>query len=231
MRQISLFLLMLSFLFACGKSTDESNKLSQDGISAKDSIETQNANPDVTAEEDPVEEAALFLEDLFNYDSEAKLIETFGADNVSRGIDYLPEGLGQYPVSILYEGSDKAVQFTWKDTTSFERLESVFIEGQQGQWKTQKGLRLGMNTDEIAQLNGKNIRFSGFGWDYAGFVQLDGGKLDDKKTTLRLSLPANFNGGQAYDAIYGDVLLNNETPLVRKAKPILTNIEIYKELL
>lgn len=217
-----LFIVAFIFLlWSCGNKETSSTEKQEDT--------TENANDNHTEENDEqaeVSEELSILEDLLKYNSEVELMDKFGKENVTRSIDYLPEGMGEYSVTKMYEGTPDEVIINWEDTTKFEKISFVEIKGSEAnKWSTSEGLKLGMGLDELVKINEKAVEFSGFGWDYAGFVQFKEGKLENKKIGVRLDLPKEkYENPDKYNALMGDTMLSSDTDLVKEANPIIISI-------
>ena len=57
--------------------------------------------------------------------------------------------------------------------------------------------------DELTKINGKEVKFYGFGWDYSGAVDWNGGKLED--SNIRVFLNPE---GEVADKFYGDRMID-----------------------
>src|SRR5690349_6371870 len=65
------------------------------------------------------------LDSLLMYASEAALIDHFGASNVTRDTVWLPEGMGQIMVTLLYPGTRNQVQFEWADSAGYRDIDAI----------------------------------------------------------------------------------------------------------
>ena len=102
--------------------------------------------------------------------SHAKLVQTFGQQNVREGSIYLGEGESS-PGSIIYPNDLRIkIEITWKDTVKFEKINWLYIR-KDSKWRLGNGMRIGSSLDEVERLNGKPFKLSGFGWDYSGAVR------------------------------------------------------------
>ncbi|MFT3807465.1 hypothetical protein [Arenimonas sp.] len=88
---------------------------------------------------------------------------------------------------------------------SGEHPDALVVRSTATHWVLANGLRVGMDTKALQELNGKPFKFYGFEWDYGGtIVNWDGGKLDPGKgphggATLCLpeEVPADYPTGDA----------------------------------
>jgi len=216
------------FLISCGQEESNTSESQEDTTSTSE--ETTSPEEETTKENE--EQKVTFLDDIVQYDSEKELIEVFGEENVTRGKETGPEGMSEYLVSKIFEGTPNELVITWEDTENFQKMTGVTTYGAvANQWKTKNGLALGMPVSEIVELNGKDISFSGFGWDYAGFVNFQKGSLaDESKTYIRVDLsPETYeNMPEEYNGLLGDITLSSDAELVKKANPIIVELGISK---
>lgn len=223
-------ILFLFFLWSCGGGTNESNKETQEDTTTEETAEEDGVTSrDMTDKE--IEDGAEFqyLDDFLQYNSEAELIEVLGEEKVTKGIEYAPEGLGEFPVTKIYEGTTAEITITWKDEDNFTELASIYMRGDtENGWQTKNGLYLGMPVSEIVELNGTDITFTGFAWDYAGFVDFQGGNLaDDSNAFIVLDLPTEAYAEESkYNDLMGDVQLSSDMNLVQEAQPIVVELGV-----
>lgn len=64
----------------------------------------------------------------------------------------------------------------------------IRVAGQGTDWKTKEGITVGSILADVVKVNGKDIIFWGFGWDYGGTVtNWNGGNLEGLLMTLETS--------------------------------------------
>ena len=88
---------------------------------------------------------------------------------------------------------------------SGEHPDTLMVQSTATHWVLPNGLRVGMDTKALQELNGKPFKFYGFEWDYGGtIVNWNGGKLDPGKgphggATLCMpeSVPVDYPIGDA----------------------------------
>jgi hypothetical protein len=123
--------------------------------------------------------------------SESGLVKFFGPDNVKREARDYAEGTEVYNCTILFPGSRNELVIKWKDDSLYKFPEFIEFSGKHSSWKLSDGIAPGTLLKDILKLNGKNFTFSGFGWDYGGIVNFNGGKLDNKCFIVQLALDEN----------------------------------------
>lgn len=120
--------------------------------------------------------------------------------NVKEGADMFEEGTEERPFTILYPGTTDELHITWQDK---ERTKIHDLRyAQNGRWKSETGVNIGTTYEDLNKMNGKKISFYGFGWDYSGAVDWNGGKLE--KSGLRVFLKP---GNELLNKFYGDRII------------------------
>lgn len=121
---------------------------------------------------------------------------------ISEGTDLFEEGTVERPYSILYPGTSDELLITWKDDARTQLHQLRFDKN--GRWEALDGIKVGTTYEELVRLNGNSIKFYGFGWDYSGAVDWNGGKLSDSNIRVFLAPqntpPEKFIGDQIVDA-------------------------------
>jgi len=195
----------------------------------KESNDTTTIQPDLTHTETRTEtiKTAFLLDSLLTFDSEAELRKVFG-DNIKRSVGYYPEGMGEYPNTLLFPGTKNEVQFVWlDDSISFSGLAYINISGQETEWQTKEGITLGTKLKELEKLNQKPFTFYGFGWDYSGMTNWDEGHLFDRKVSVNLGYPGETVPPE-YEGLLGDHEMRSDSELAQKANPIVCEITIRR---
>jgi hypothetical protein len=102
--------------------------------------------------------------------SHARLVQTFGQQNVREGNIHLGEGESS-PGSIIYPNDPQIkIEITWKDTVKFEKINWLYIR-KNSKWRLVNGMKIGSSLKDVERLNGRPFKLSGFGWDYSGAVR------------------------------------------------------------
>lgn len=139
------------------------------------------------------------LENLKDHSSET-LKRSFPEAQIQEDTGMFEEGTIERPYSVLFPGGANELHITWKDP-SRKRIHDIHVSGE-GSWRSEEGIAIGTTYQELNRLNGKEISFYGFGWDYGGAVLWNGGKLED--SGLRVFLAP---GEEPPDEFYGDRLI------------------------
>lgn len=168
----------------------------------------------------------FLLDDLLKFDSEGELKAVFGkAVMHSRGA--YPEGMGEYPNTLLYSGTSNRVEFVWEDTTRCSKLAYIEIYGQRTAWKTKEGITLGTKLKELERLNGKPFTFFGFDWDYSGATSWENGNLATRKIFVYLGYPPNADMA-LFEGLVGDKEIKSDSKQAQKANPVVWKINIRR---
>ncbi len=132
-----------------------------------------------------------------------------------------PECIDSIDVTKIYPGTNKEIVVYWRD--SFYHKQIVYLQNSEegSPYRTPTGLKVGSTLKELLDINGQKISFSGFGWDYGGYIQsFNKGSLDSSAVHFRLDLIENGD-----NALFGDTELNTDMPVVKKA---LDKIKVYQ---
>lgn len=178
----------------------------------------EQATPDETADETNF--TFSFTSGINGLDPtniEASLVALYGRDQVMADTIYLPDGIAT-PGYRVFAGTPNELEVLEPESsTGYEEVLSCIRSA--GEWASEEGIYVGMPLEELVELNGAPLNFSGFAWDYGGFV-------------------SNFNGGELLSpGIRLDVVYDEEEPLdipmeimgevqLRSDDPILEGIEI-----
>jgi hypothetical protein len=173
------------------------------------------------------ESGPLILDSLLAYDSEQALIEKFGTDNIGRDTAWLPEGMGQIMVTLLYPGTNNEVTFEWSDSATYSTLDAVQVTKDSSEWYS-RGVRIGTTMTELVELNGGDFTFSGFDWDYGGYASFgDEGRL--RGVTVRLGASDQVMTQQQQDSLIGDQQVSSKSELARQNNPVVEVLRLTRE--
>ena len=149
--------------------------------------------PTPAAEESPAT-TSFFIEDLSTMNAMEIRVAYADAKQVE-GMGMFDEGTEERAYTILYPETPNEIHISWEDTEKTRIHDIRFSES--GKWISKTGIVVGTNYEELNKLNEKEISFYGFGWDYSGAVDWNGGKLENSDLFVFLeakNIPGKFYG-------------------------------------
>ena len=167
------------------------------------------------------------LEYLLEVNSEKELISLYGKTNVRRSLGYLPNNSGQYKNTILFPGTKNKVEFVWNNDSSYSDLKYIHIDNSLSEWATKDKIRIGTDLKTLEKVNEETFKFFGFGGDYSGKIDWNGGELGKRKFAGSLKYPFD-TVDKNHLTMWGDQTIKSDSPLAQKVNPTLHNITIYK---
>lgn len=145
----------------------------------------------------------------------------YGAANVKNERICGPECIDSIDVTKIYAETPREIIVYWKDSAYHKSIGMMESDGEGSPYHTATGLKTGSSLRDILSLNGKKITFSGFGWDYGGYIQsYNNGALEKSSIHFRLDLMED-DGTE----LLGDTELNTDMPAVQKK---LDKIKVYQ---
>lgn len=115
----------------------------------------------------------------------------------------------------LFAGTDRELEIVWDpDNDKKQVVFDIRVMGKA--WKFENGLKSGMTVEEVEKINGKPFKIAGFEWDYGGYANFEGGKLEGK-VSIRFS-PTTEN---IPEYLSGDKQLSSTDKKLRAAKPLV----------
>ncbi|MCY7309586.1 MAG: hypothetical protein LH619_02305 [Chitinophagaceae bacterium] len=149
----------------------------------------------------------------------AGLQAIYGAANVKDERICGPECADSIDVTIIYPEKNNEFTVYWKDNLYHTAIAFIETYLPDGPYHTANGLKIGSSLEDLLKINGKQIIFSGFDWDYGGSIQDYGmGTLQNSPLGFRLEMT-----GDGGTELSGDSEFNTEMPEVKKN---LTKIKI-----
>jgi len=149
----------------------------------------------------------------------AGLQAIYGAANVKDERICGPECADSIDVTIIYPEKNNEFTVYWKDNLYHTAIAFIETYLPDGPYHTVNGLKIGSSLEDLLKINGKQIIFSGFDWDYGGSIQDYGmGTLQNSPLGFRLEMT-----GDGGTELSGDSEFNTEMPEVKKN---LTKIKI-----
>lgn len=159
-----------------------------------------------------------FINNKLNF-SDLKVI--YGNDNVKDERICGPECIDSIDVTKIHPATSKEIIVYWKDSAYHNTISMLMTHAEGSPYHTATGLKIGSPLKDVLQLNGKKITFSGFGWDYGGYVQsYNNGTLEKSPIHFRFDLMEDSG-----TELLGDVELNTDMPAVQKK---LDKIKVYQ---
>ncbi|MDQ3110430.1 MAG: hypothetical protein M3R17_11100 [Bacteroidota bacterium] len=196
----------------------------------------KNSNGDSTVYDETRPVGENHLEDLLGVKDEAALKSMFAADRVTYDTIWGAEGMytmGTY----VDKGTTDEVQIYWEDSLHRSGVDAVFIgaiysnDGKynfSNKWSSKSGVKLGMTTDELENLNKKPFNFSGFGWDYGGGVMSwNNGGLEDKNVGVTLTEGDGKITEDEMSQVLGDQEIKSNDPVVKKMQPKVVRLSVH----
>lgn len=217
------------FAASCGekkeeKKNDESAPAKTEKIEVtEDTVKTVEENTAVTRNVElfPSDLSKVAFESILEMQNEEELKMAFTSNNISRGIGYMPEGMGTYMVTKIFADTENEVTVVWDDTTNASGISWIETSAEGGQWRTKLGIKVGTTMEEAAEINGAPLTFSGFEWDYQGAVyNTNGGKI--KKHTIMFDM--TFEEGK-HENLMGDIELRSDMEKVKGAPIFVSSLK------
>ena len=124
-----------------------------------------------------LEKAPFVVENLKNLDYET-IKASHAEAPVEEGQSMGMEGSEMQTYTTFYPNTKDELTIIW-DGEERNKINEIMFSSN-GRWTSESGIRIGSTYKELSALNGKPVKFYGFGWDYSGAVDFDGGKLDNQ---------------------------------------------------
>lgn len=167
-------------------------------------------------------------------DDFAALQQHFGAANIKDERVCGPECADSIDVTFIFRNTPRQITINWKDSAYHKKIGFIEAWDSASPYHTADGIRVGSTLKDLLTLNGKKITFSGFGWDYGGFIQeYANGKLENSRIGFRLD-PGEWDAKWSdADSLMGDITLDTEVPAVKRSldriKVYYLSLSFYKE--
>lgn len=146
----------------------------------------------------------------------ADLERAYGKENIK--MEQLPGPEGEMiDGARLFSDTERELEIIWDPEKLDQNKKIVFDVRIIGTaWKFENGLKVGMGIEEVEKINGKPFKIAGFSWDYGGFANFKGGKLDAK-----VSIRFNPSSDDIPDYLQGDKQISSTDKKLRAAKPLV----------
>ena len=163
--------------------------------------------------------------------SEAKLVELFGARNITHEPFDVEPGVALPATVVFAADRERRAVVLWRDAEKRTSPESVVIRGERTVWKTDKGITLGTPLATLRRLNGKPLILTGFGSDLGGTVlDCNGGSLTEfgqdgpkgivgRMLVVRVEPDPALRDTAAYQQAIGESELSSDSDAMRALNP------------
>jgi hypothetical protein len=157
--------------------------------------------------------------------TEAELVSSYGEEQVVEAEYYVAEGFCLPGTRLFPEDEEKTIEIFWGDQENRQFPVRLQMFGEASKWQTEDGISLGTTVHQLGELNGSAFDFSGFGWDYGGYVvSWKEGALEKYRDTLLLRLAEKQVEPSSHSLeIYGDATFSSEI-----LKPIDTQVTVTR---
>ncbi len=127
-----------------------------------------------------------------------------------------PECVDSIDVTKLYPDTKNEAIIYWQDSAYHKKIGMILCYNDSATYHTSSGIKIGSGVQQLLTLNGKPIKFYGFGWDYGGnIISYNDGALE--KSPIHFELDIRSAGGDDDNNLYGDTELSTDMPKVQKA--------------
>lgn len=119
-----------------------------------------------------------------------------------------------------FAGTDRELEIMFDPEGDKKEIFDIVVVGKA--WKFENGLKSGLTMIEIEKINGKPYKVNGFGWDYGGFADFEGGKLAG-------SVSVRFDTGEAEvpESLSGDRQISTTDKKLRALNPKAGPITVF----
>jgi hypothetical protein len=195
---------------------DDSTNVSREG-QGKEELSTADLNK--------MKLDQMVFEDYFKFDSKDKLEARFGSGDYVHGTSLLYEGTEEFTHTIYTNPSTThKLKYYWSENNKLHALEAKYHQRDKNgnlqniqMIDSESGLELGMSLRELLEWNSGDFRFSGFGWDFGGKVDVvTGSKFE--AAAIDIELGFKHSGCLIPNELMGDKWV--ETKELRESKEL-----------
>ncbi len=159
--------------------------------------------------------------------TENDFIKIVGKKNVERVERWYAEGTERIVGSVFFKDTPQSFFIKWKDTINFKNPEWIEIHGDKSVWEIDNGIKIGLELKDLVKLNGKHFSFSGFDWDYGGYVNFEKGNLESDCYSVELYYDYKDLFENEWNQIVGDKMITTKNPVLNKIKVYVDSIIFY----
>lgn len=119
----------------------------------------------------------------------------------------------------MFAGTDRELEIIFNPEGDEKEIFDIRLIGKA--WKFDNGLKSGLTMTEVEKINGKPFKIFGFGWDYGGYADFKGGKLEGK-----VSLRFDPGAGEIPASLSGDKQISTTDKKLRALNPKVTGVVV-----
>ncbi|HEX4876263.1 MAG TPA: hypothetical protein VFV31_06290 [Chitinophagaceae bacterium] len=217
-----LIIILPALLFFIGCQNKNETKSTDDNSPAVDSAATTDINYYKVDLIQVTDSAWGSVTKNTNYED---LLSIYGEQSVKDERICGPECIDSLDVTQVYPGTEKAFTIYWKEKRYHQKIDMIICDTEMSPYRTASDIGIGSSLQDLLELNGRQISFYGFGWDYSGgIISFNGGRLEKSRIHYNLEMPYDSTG----NALLGDRELNTGMPDVQKR---IANIFVNKLIL
>ena len=160
--------------------------------------------------------------------NEDQIKKFFGEGNVTRNKVVTGENGETSEITIVFKNTKNEFLIKWDENKPFIKPWRIEIYKDGTKW-AMPGITVGTSLEELIKTNGKQILFSGFSWDYGGYVtSWNKGKLDSiyKKNSFTIRLKPGTSDSKLLYGFGGDGDIPSDRKGVSKLKIIVSEVAI-----
>ncbi|MEM6878153.1 MAG: hypothetical protein AAF544_06335 [Bacteroidota bacterium] len=220
---ISILILCLSWQ-ACGPSAEVENDRPAE-VQNEDTT-TQHTTDQVADIENDSPLSFSFTNGITGIDPSnlvASLTALYG-ENVEPDSLYFPDGVVVAGYRVFADTPNELEVLEPESSTGYDEVMSVIRSA--GNWKSAEGIYVGMPLEELVRINGAPVNFSGFAWDYGGFISdFNQGNILDAGLRLDIVYDEEESMDLPID-IMGEVQLNSDDPILKDVPIVVSEMSI-----
>lgn len=137
-------------------------------------------------------------------------------------VEEVPGPEGQtIPGTTLFKGTDREILLIFNPDGDEREIVEVRLEGKGWKFSDGAAVAKGMSVEEVQKANTKPYKVAGFGWDYGGYCDFSGGRLEGK-VSVRFS-----PGVEQFDeSLTGEVSIASDDDKLKTVKAKVTEVSI-----
>ncbi len=152
------------------------------------------------------------VDPITNKTTRSDLVKLFGESRLEDTVIYVAEGTERIPITKVNLGPKCSFSVAWIDDT---RNKIRWVQDFGSEWKTRQGIGMGTSFTQLRSILGE-FKLNGLGWDYGGYINLRGTKLQRYQRKLRLRVDATSNAAEKFPRqmqnVSGDRVLSSTNP-------------------